>query len=445
MCVGIRGTVAIYTLGCKVNQYESEAILEAFEQRGFAPAAPHEVCDVYVINTCTVTAESDRKARQFIRRAIHRNPDACILVTGCLAQTAPQSIADIRGVDYICGNANKMSVVDAAERILAQMPRNEAALSCVPSLEGAGFEPMQITRFERTRAYVKIEDGCESRCTYCIIPRARGHVRSKPIPEVLREVRGLIDGGCREIVLTGIETASYGKDLPNTDLATLLTEIDRLDGIGRVRLGSLDPSLLKPAFVQAIAPLRSLCPQFHISMQSGSSSVLARMKRKYNAEQALAGMQRLREVMPQVQFTTDIIVGFPQETEQEFEQTMDFVKRAGFLMIHVFPYSKRQGTEAAVMDGQVPEEIKHRRTTALIAHAAEIRREILQRMIEQGAEHSVLFESYENGYAYGHTPEFIEVAMESDRPLHAQTVAVRLYETDGTRCLAHPITPPPMR
>jgi len=433
-----RKTVAIYTLGCKVNQYESEAILEAFEQRGFVPAAPEDICDIYVINTCTVTAESDRKARQFIRRAIHRNPAAYILVTGCLAQTSPSSISAISGVDFICGNTDKMSVVDAAEELLQKAQKQHETIIRVASLDGAGFEPMCITRFDRTRAYVKIEDGCESRCTYCIIPEARGKIRSKPIPEVLEEVRGLIAGGCREVVLTGIETASYGKDLGNTSLADLLIAIDQLEGIGRVRLGSLDPSLLKPAFVNAIAPLRSLCPHFHISMQSGSNSVLARMKRKYNTDQALAGMQRLRDVMPQVQFTTDMIVGFPQETDEEFEQTLDFVQKAGFLMIHVFPYSKRQGTPAAVMSGQVSEEIKRRRTATLISHAAEIRRSILQKLIDENEEHTVLFESFENGRAWGHTPNFIEVVIDSDKPLHAQTIPVRLCTTDGTRCFAKP-------
>ena len=432
-------TVAVYTLGCKVNQYESEAILEAFEQKGFRIGSPEELCDIYIINTCTVTAESDRKARQFIRRAIHRNPKAYILVTGCLTQTAPETISAIDGVDFICGNVTKMQVVDAAMQLLAQGHKNETAVSDIPPLEGAAFESMKITHFDRTRAYVKIEDGCESRCTYCIIPDARGKIRSKPIPAVLDEVRGLIAGGCREIVLTGIETASYGKDLENTSLAQLLVAIDQLEGIGRVRLGSLDPSLLKPAFVQAIAPLRSLCPQFHISMQSGSSTVLARMKRKYNANQAIEGMNRLREVMPQVQFTTDMIVGFPGETEEEFAQTMHFVEQAEFLMVHVFPYSKRKGTPAATMAGQVPEDIKRSRATALIAHAAKIRHHLLDRIIAQNQPHTVLFETYADGYAYGHTPEFIEIAMPSSCPLHAKTAKVRLVSTDGTRCFAEPL------
>ncbi len=433
-------TVAVYTLGCKVNQYESEAILEAFEHRGFSLSKPNDICDIYIINTCTVTAESDRKARQFIRRAIHRNPDAYVLVTGCLAQTAPEGIAAIAGVDYICGNADKMQIVAAAERLIQQGHKNHETSVSVTSLTGASFEPMKITRFDRTRAYVKIEDGCESRCTYCIIPEARGKIRSKPIDEVLDEVRGLIANGCREIVLTGIETASYGKDLENTSLADLLIAIDQLDGIGRIRLGSLDPSLLKPAFVQSISQLRSLCPHFHISMQSGSSTVLARMKRKYNADQALVGMQRLREAMPNVQFTTDMIVGFPQETDEEFAQTLDFIKQAGFLMIHVFPYSKRKGTPAAAMSGQIPEEIKHRRTTQLIEHSANIRREILQKIVDRREIHSVLFETYENGYAWGHTPEFIEVAMKTDRPLHAEMLSVKLCTVENDHCLAEPIS-----
>ncbi len=437
----IKKTVAVFTLGCKVNQYESEAILEAFEHRGFLPARPEEICDIYIINTCTVTAESDRKARQFIRRAIHRNPNAYILVTGCLAQTAPESIAAIDGVDFICGNGEKMQIVSAAEELLLTGSKPLKPQICISPIADAAFEPMQITRFERTRAYVKIEDGCESRCTYCIIPDARGKIRSKPIEEVLEEVRGLIKNGCREVVLTGIETASYGKDLAHTTLADLLVAIDKLEGIGRVRLGSLDPSLLKPAFVQAIAPLRSLCPHFHISMQSGSSTVLARMKRKYNADQALAGMERLRAVMPDVQFTTDIIVGFPGETEEEFLQTLAFVERAGFLMVHAFPYSKRQGTPAATMSDQIPESIKHSRNTTLIRHAAAIRHGILQRLVDQRKPHSVLFETWSQGYAYGHTPDFIEVAMPSPCPLHARTVKVVLTETDGTRCMAIPLSP----
>ena len=424
--------VGIYTLGCKVNQYESEAIAERFIREGFEILPPTSVCDVYVINTCTVTAESDRKARNFIRRAIKKNPQAYILVTGCMSQTQPNAVAAIEGVDYICGNAQKLSVVDYAVRFVAEGKKPTAPILSVPAPDSLGFEPMQITTFERTRAYIKIEDGCESHCTYCTIPNARGKIRSKAPEEILEEVRVLTEGGCREIVLTGIETASYGKDLGGYTLADLLCRIDQIPNIGRIRLGSLDPSLIKEPFVNRIASLKSLTPHFHLSMQSGSDKILGLMKRKYNTRMALQGMELLRRALPSVQFTTDMIVGFPQESDEDFEETLRFVKKAGFLMIHVFPYSKRAGTIAATMQGQIPEPVKHARAARLAALEAEIRKEILDSMTDKQV--SVLFESYENGIASGHTPEFIEVFCESDRPLHTETHTVTISKNDGNVC-----------
>ncbi|MBE6619827.1 MAG: tRNA (N(6)-L-threonylcarbamoyladenosine(37)-C(2))-methylthiotransferase MtaB [Ruminococcaceae bacterium] len=414
-------TVGILTLGCKVNQYESEAIGEALVAQGFTLCAPSEVCDVYVINTCTVTAESDRKARQFIRRALSHNPKALVAVTGCLAQTDAAGIAAIPGVDYICGNRNKMSVVSALLSLCEQGHKNTSPTVDVPSLDGADFETMSICRFGRTRAYIKIEDGCESHCTYCIIPAARGEIRSKPLEAVLDEVECLTENGCREVVLTGIETASWGRDLDGVTLADLLEAVDRIPGIGRVRLGSLDPTLMRPAFVERIARLPSLAPHFHLSMQSGSDSVLARMKRKYNRTQALAAIERLRAAIPGVQLTTDIIVGFPGETEEDFEATMDFARRARFLMIHVFPYSKRAGTPAAAMPDQIPNAVKKQRVAALSALAADIRAQLLDELIDKGEPVSVLFETHEDGIAVGHTPDFIEMRVPSDHALHAVT------------------------
>ena len=430
-------TVGIYTLGCKVNQYESEAIGEALEAHGFSLSAPSSVCDLYIINTCTVTAESDRKARQFIRRALSKNPAAFVLVTGCMAQTAPQEIAAIPGVDFICGNRDKMAIVKAARSLcLGSTKKNTPDINVTP-LEGAGFEDMTIRRFGRTRAYIKIEDGCESRCTYCIIPAARGHIRSKPLPAVLDEVRCLTENGCRETVLTGIETASWGRDLENTTLADLLEAVDAIPGIGRVRLGSLDPTLMRPAFVERIAKLPSLAPHFHLSMQSGSDAVLARMKRKYNRTQALDAMERLRRAIPDVMLTTDIIVGFPGETEEDFEATMDFARRARFLMMHVFPYSKRQGTPAAIMPDQVPGEIKKQRVATLSALGESIRREILADLVQKETVLPVLFETYRHGIAVGHTPNFIEVHVPAPTSLHAQTHNVRLVSLteDGSGCV----------
>ena len=426
LCVGI------YTLGCKVNQYESEAITEALEREGFRIIDHDEKCDIYIINTCTVTAESDRKARQFIRRAIKKSPEAYIIVTGCLAETQPDEIAKIEGVDYICGNAKKLSVVAAASKFAESRCKESAPIIQKSELDSSIFEKMNITRFDRTRAYVKIEDGCENRCTYCIIPAARGKVRSKLPDEVISEVEALTEDGCREVVLTGIETASYGKDLKAVDLASILCRVDKISGIGRVRLGSLDPSLMTERFVSKIAALKSLTPHFHLSLQSGSDRILALMKRKYNSKMAFEGMERIRKAFPNAMFTTDIIVGFPGETDEDFEQTVDFVRRAKFLSAHIFTYSKRAGTFAATMPDQVPEEIKKERSARLISLQNKIRDELLNN--EVGNEYEVLFETQNGCFFTGHTPSFIEVSAVSDTPLQGEIRRVRIVEVSGGIC-----------
>ena len=299
-------TFGIFTLGCKVNQYESEAIAELLEERGLTQLHGEEPCDLYIINTCTVTGESDRKARQMIRRAASKNPDAYVLVTGCLAETDLESVKNILGVDYVCGNADKSKIVDAAMALLSKGQKNDGALCEVSDINSAPFEAMSIKKFDRTRAYIKIEDGCESHCTYCIIPKARGKIRSKPFGEVIDEVKKLTEGGCREIVLTGIETGSYGRDI-GSSLAELLEAVNKIDGVGRIRLGSLDPSIMKKDFIERIARLDSLAHHFHVSMQSGSNTTLRAMKRKYNAEMAMESIKAIRAAMPDVCFTTDII------------------------------------------------------------------------------------------------------------------------------------------
>lgn len=425
-------TVAVLTQGCKVNQYESEAIAEAFERVGFRVLSGDEVCDAYVINTCTVTGESDRKAGQLIRRVHHLAPRAKILVTGCFSQARPEAAASIPGVDFVCGNRDKLSVVSAAVRLLEEPAQEGAPVPVIGDMESAAFEKMTITKFERTRAYVKIEDGCENHCTYCAIPGARGRVRSKAPEDVLTEVEGLIAGGCREVVLTGIETASYGRDLPGVTLAELLKKVDALPGIGRIRLGSLDPSLFKEDFVATVAGLSHLAPHFHLSVQSGSSAVLAAMKRKYNREMALAGIRRLRAAIPHVQLTADFIVGFPGESEADFADTMSFAKEADFLHMHVFAYSRRAGTVAANLPGQIPVPVKKERSAALIALGEEMHRGILTRALENPLR-EVLFESFSGGVAVGHTADFLEVAVRSDRPMHAETHTVRLLEASGDR------------
>ena len=428
--------VGIYTLGCKVNQYESEAIAETFLARGYEIASAEDSCDIYVINTCTVTAESDRKARQFIRRSRSHNPAAFILVTGCLAQTSAGSIAKIDGVDYICGNGEKLSVADAADKLLEQGRKNSASEIFVSDIDSAPFEKMNICHFDRTRAYIKIEDGCESRCTYCIIPKARGKIRSKAPSDVLCEVNTLIEGGCREIVLTGIETASYGKDLEGCSFADLLCLVDKAQGIGRVRLGSLDPSSINEKFVEKIAPLSSLAPHFHLSLQSGSDRILALMKRRYNSKMAMRAIELLRSAIPNVQFTTDVIVGFPGETEEDFLETLEFCKKARFLKIHIFPYSKREGTPAASMPDQISKDLKRERLQRLLEVEKASRLEILSQAVSETPVYEVLFETYDekNKTVIGHTKNFFEVSAPSDLPLHSELRHVRLISTDGERC-----------
>lgn len=427
-------TAGIYTLGCKVNQYESEAIAEELEKNGIAVISPADVCDAYIINTCTVTAESDRKARQFIRRAISKNPSAFIIVTGCLAQTATEDILAIKGVDAVIGNTDKLLAANTLRDLVAKGTKSATPQTLVKDIDNAPFESMAITKFDRTRAYVKIEDGCENKCTYCIIPSARGKVRSKSPSHVLAEVEGLVKGGCKEIVLTGIETASYGKDLGEVDLADILCRIDKIDGIGRVRLGSLDPSIIKPEFVKKLASVSCLAPHFHLSLQSGSDRILALMKRKYNSKMAMNAIELLRENIPNVKFTTDVIVGFPGETDKDLEDTRHFIEEAGFLTVHIFPYSKRKGTPAAAMSEQISSNIKSKRLHLLEETADISTKKILDDAISTRGVCEVLFETFDGTYAYGHTEDFLEVAVPSDRDRHSEISSVKLHHNDGKIC-----------
>ncbi len=432
-------TAAFLTLGCKVNQYESEAMAEALVREGFLIRPPDETCDVYVVNTCTVTAESDRKSRQAVRRLIKQNPPAVMVVTGCSAETGTRRIADIPGVDAVVGNREKMKAVSYALEFYRN-GKPDTPVVDVPSLKDSSFEPMTITRFDRTRAYVKIQDGCESKCTYCTIPAARGRERSKPLCEVVREVTQLTEGGCREVVLTGIETGAWGKDLGREyTLASLLRAVSEIPNVGRIRLGSLDPTVITEDFADAVASLPCVAPHFHLSMQSGCAATLARMKRKYNVAQAERAMDRLRTRLPSVKFTTDIIAGFPGETEEEFAETLEFARRAKFLHIHAFPYSKRAGTPAATMKDQVDEAIKRARVHALNAVSEETCHALLEETLATQAPVTVLFETYhpETGLYHGHTPDFMEVMTPAPHDLRGREIMVFPTEAKGGRLLAH--------
>lgn len=410
-------TAALCTLGCKVNQYESEAITEALEQKGFRIVPFHAKYnpDVVIINTCTVTAESDRKGCQMIRRA--QKMGAGVIVTGCMAQTQPERAAEIPGVYYVCGSRNKLSCVDAAVQYMAEAPWSGAANVDVYPVDALGMERMTLKRsgMERTRAYIKIEDGCENRCTYCAIPGARGAVVSKPPADVIREVGNLIANGYREIVLTGIEIASYGRDfdgaLADYRLIDLLeaVEVAYPDESVRYRLGSLEPTYMKPTVVRRMAALSHLAPHFHLSLQSGADHVLAGMRRKYNMAMVRTILADIREHIPEVMFTTDIMTGFPGETEDDFAETLAFAKEARLLHIHVFPYSRRKNTVADTMQNQLPNAEKNRRANALIALQEQIEAALYQSRASLGGTVDFLPETADEDVIVGHTANFMEV------------------------------------
>lgn len=431
---------AILTLGCRVNQYESDAIAGRLEALGAEICAPGEVADIYVVNTCTVTAESDRKSRQFIRRCLKKNPDAVVAVTGCFAQVSPEGAA-IPGVSLVCGNDRKLTVADEAMALVHRGKGTDCRVN-VGDIFEAAFEEMAIEKPEsRTRAFVKIEDGCESKCAYCIIPYARGRIRSKGAKDVLSEVRAIADHGCKEIVLTGIETSSYGKDFADGyDLADLLTEVSEIEGIERIRLGSLDPSAMSHGLIDRMAALPKLMPHFHISMQSGSDAVLKRMRRRYLTATALERLEYIREKIPRVMFSTDLIVGFPGETEEEFEETMDFCRKARFFHLHIFPYSKRAGTPAATMPGQVPEDVKSKRLAHLSEQQAGIRRALIEAEMAKFPCQTVLFEAWDSTYIYGHTENFMEVKAPVDPSLSGSIVPVQLKGEEKGICICK-VTP----
>lgn len=412
-------SVGLYTLGCKVSQYETEALREEFIRRGFEARDFSDVCDVYVINTCTVTAESDRKSRQFIRRAIKQNPNAKVLVMGCYTQRSPREVFEIEGVSAVIGTEDKLPLVSVAEKMLADRDSGTEPerLMHTTDLAGARFENMRITSAPRTRAYVKIEDGCESRCTYCAIAKARGPVRSKRPEDVIEEVSSLYKAGTREIVLTGIEIGSYGRDFEEKyTLADLICALDRAHACERIRIGSLAPELVNEDFIDKVKSIKILAPHFHLSVQSGSDSVLRRMKRRYNIGEVTALIERIREEIPSAEFTTDLMVGFPGESEEDFLDTLRFVERAELLDAHVFAYSRREGTEAYAYDGQIPEKVKRERSDALIKKKNEIRDRVLERVVSSGKPLSVIAETQDGlGYYTAHSDTYVETRFYSEQ------------------------------
>lgn len=402
---------AICTLGCRVNKYESTAVSDELVSLGFEMRDFSDVCDVYIINTCAVTAESERKSRQMIRRAHTENPSAHVIVMGCYSQLHADAAAKIEGVSYVCGNRNKLSAADAAFKLI----RGEKIGGEVLDVSRAPLEKMNISRSDRTRAYVKIEDGCDNNCAYCIIKTARGAVVSRSISDICAEIEVLAEAGYREVVLTGIEVASFGRDT-GEKLADLISAVAKNEKIERIRLASLEPSVLTREFVDAIAAEPKFMPSFHLSLQSGSSRVLALMKRKYNIERVFSSVDYIKEKIPQATFTADVIVGFPQESEEDFAKTCEAAEKIGFLHMHIFPFSPREGTVAAEMDGQIPDGEKRRRAAELKRIGDEISARVYKNALD-GQAREVLFETPHGAYQVGHTPEMLEIYVRSDEPL----------------------------
>ena len=415
--------IAFYTLGCKVNQYETQALEQLVTQRGHSLVPFEETADAYVINTCTVTAVSDKKSRQVIRRARKAAPDAVIAVCGCYPQTHPDDVEKL-GVDLISGTGDRTGFVDLLER---EWRDRQPITALDDAFQRRAFESLPAGGLEgRTRAMLKMEDGCVNFCSYCIIPYARGRVRSLPLADCVRQARELEAAGYREIVLTGIEISSWGQDLEGKP--ELMEAIEAIcQGLSpdtRVRLGSLEPRTITPGFCRRAAALPNLCPHFHLSMQSGCDTVLARMNRKYDSNRYYESVTFLHEAYDRPAVTTDLIVGFPGETEEEFQQTLDFIQKCAFSAMHIFPYSKRPGTPAAKLPGQVLNAVKEKR-----AHrAAQIARTMQDTYLDSwvGETVPVLFEEEREGLWRGHTTRYCEVEVQSVQPLHNQLRQVQI-------------------
>lgn len=407
----MNNTFNIITLGCKVNQYESEAVEEIFEARGYKKK--QENADIYVINTCTVTNMSDRKSRQMISRARRDNPEAVIAVMGCYSQVKPEEVSQIEGVDIVLGSRNKEEVVDLCEDVL----QNKGAIDKVLSLsETKTIEDLEISNQEAmTRAYMKIQDGCNMYCSYCLIPYARGNISSRDMESIKNEAKRLAKNGYKEIVLTGIHVSSYGKDLKNgTSLIDVIEEVANTDGIERIRLSSMEPRHITREFLERMKATKKACDHFHLSLQSGSDDILKAMNRKYDTKIFKEKVDLIREVFPNAGLTTDIIVGFPTETDENHEETKNFVKDIKFAKTHLFKYSKRDGTKAATMKPEVDGNIKKERLKELEEIEQVNKREFLEKQI--GKTLSVLFESKSDmdGYKSGYSTNYLRVNVKDE-------------------------------
>ena len=414
--------------GCKVNQYETNAMAEQFIDNNYGIVNFEEFADVYIINTCTVTNMSDRKSRQIIRRAKQINPNSILVATGCYAQTAKEELEKITDIDLIVGNTEKKDIVKIVEEYRDNKNRERVKMSDInKQKEFVDFG--SVTYTEKTRAVIKVQDGCNNFCSYCIIPYAKGRVRSRKLESVVKEITEIAAKGIKEVVITGIHVASYGIDFDNnTRLIDLLEAIQKIDGIKRIRLGSLEPNIITEEFVNRLKKVTKMCDHFHLSLQSGCDETLKRMNRKYTAETFEKEVNLLRKTFPDVALTTDVIVGFPGETEEEFNETYKYLSKIRFTKLHVFKYSPRKGTVAAKMKNQIDSTVKEKRSHKLIELSNECEIEFLDRYV--GKELKVLFEKQDGEYIKGHTTNYL-VVKAKETELENQIKDVKIVSRDN--------------
>ena len=421
--------VALHNLGCKVNAYETEAMQEMLEHAGYEIVPFQEGADIYVINTCTVTNIADRKSRQMLHRARKMNPDAVVVAAGCYVQAQAEKQVIDPCIDIVLGNNKKQDLLTALQ---AYEEAHGDLREVIDINHTKEYENLHLTKQgEHTRAYIKVQDGCNQFCSYCIIQYARGRVRSRAKEDVVAEVTDLAKNGYQEVVLTGIHLSSYGIDFENEDnLLSLIRAVHEIEGIKRIRLGSLEPRIITEEFVQAIAALPKMCPHFHLSLQSGCNETLKRMNRRYTSEEFYEKCEILRKYFEKPALTTDVIVGFPQETEEEFETTYEFLKKICFYETHIFKYSKREGTKAAVMQGQIPEQIKAKRSARLIELGEKNRRAYEESFLGKTVEVLVEEKSDVNGKEMwtGHTKEYMKIALESEKNLQNCILNVQIKD-----------------
>ncbi|RBW70499.1 tRNA (N(6)-L-threonylcarbamoyladenosine(37)-C(2))-methylthiotransferase MtaB [Bacillus taeanensis] len=421
-------SVAFQTLGCKVNHYETEAIWQLFQNEGYERADFESTADVYVINTCTVTNTGDKKSRQVIRRAVRKNPNAVICVTGCYAQTSPAEIMAIPGVDIVVGTQDRTKMIPYIE----QYKQERQPINGVSNIMKARvYEELEVPAFtDRTRASLKIQEGCNNFCTFCIIPWARGLMRSRDPEAVIEQAQKLVDAGYKEIVLTGIHTAGYGEDMKDYNFAKLLKDLDKkVHGLKRLRISSIEASQVTDEVIEAMKQSNTIVRHLHIPIQSASNTVLKRMRRKYTMQMFADRLEKLKKVLPGLAITSDVIVGFPGETEEEFQETYDFIAKHKFSELHVFPYSKRTGTPAARMEDQVPEEIKNERVHRLIELSNQLAKEYASQFEEEVLEvipEEVYKEEPNSGLYVGYTDNYLKVKVQASEEMVGKLVKVKI-------------------